>query len=142
MFSRLLEDVKDAGSRGRLLLMLDEFASLGRLKIFEPALATMAGYGLKAYTVVQDIEQLRAAYGREENIMSNSHVQVAYAANKIETAELLSKLTGVETSRHRTKDPSRGLGDLSPRMTERMQAQGRPLLKPDEVMRMPLLKDD
>ena len=34
--------------RHRLLLLLDEFPSLGRLEFFQTALAFIAGYGLKA----------------------------------------------------------------------------------------------
>ena len=41
--------------RHRLLLLIDEFASLKRLPVIEEALAFMAGYGLKAYLIVQDL---------------------------------------------------------------------------------------
>jgi type IV secretion system protein VirD4 len=53
--------------RHRLLLMLDEFPSLGRLDVFQESLAYFGGYGLKAYLVVQDLAQLHGAYGREES---------------------------------------------------------------------------
>ena len=42
----------------RLLLMLDEFPSLGRLQVFEEAIGFIAGYGIKAYLITQDISQL------------------------------------------------------------------------------------
>ena len=73
----------------RLLLMLDEFPSYGKLEVFQEALAYIAGYGIKAYLIMQDIAQLWGAYGRDESIISNCHVRVAYAPNKIETAEWL-----------------------------------------------------
>jgi len=34
---------------------------------------------------VQDLSQLYAAYGRDESIVSNCDVLVAYAPNKVET---------------------------------------------------------
>jgi len=70
----------------RLLLMLDEFPSLGRMTVIEDALAKCAGFGIKAYLVMQDREQLLAAYHAHETIMSNCHIRIAYAPNKIETA--------------------------------------------------------
>jgi type IV secretion system protein VirD4 len=73
----------------RLLLMLDEFPSYGKLEVFQEALAYIAGYGIKAYLIMQDIAQLWGAYGRDESIISNCHLRVAYAPNKIETAEWL-----------------------------------------------------
>ena len=39
----------------RLLLMLDEFPSLGKLDILQESLAFLPGYGIKAYLIAQDI---------------------------------------------------------------------------------------
>jgi type IV secretion system protein VirD4 len=66
----------------RLLLMLDEFPSLGRLQVFEEAIGFIAGYGLKSYLITQDISQLHKIYGRDDVISSNCHVQIAYATSK------------------------------------------------------------
>ena len=41
-----------AGYKHRLLLLLDEFTSLGKLSIMEKALAYIAGYGDKVYIIV------------------------------------------------------------------------------------------
>lgn len=133
-----------AGYKHRLLLMIDEFPSLGKLDIFEEALAFIAGYGLKAYLIIQDISQLWTAYGKDESIFSNCHVRLAYAPNKIETAELLSKMTGTTTI---LKESASYSGDrLQPMLgnvSTSEQEVARPLLTPDEVMRLPAaLKDD
>src|SRR3546814_8094350 len=81
----------------RLLLMLDEFTSVGKLEIFEDSLAYMAGYGLKAFIIVQDLTQLQKCYGKEESITSNCHIRIAFAPNKIETARVLSDMSGKTT---------------------------------------------
>jgi type IV secretion system protein VirD4 len=60
--------------RHRLLLMLDEFPSYGKLEVFQEALAYIAGHGIKAYLIMQDIAQLWGAYSRDESIISNCHV--------------------------------------------------------------------
>ena len=121
----------------RLLLMLDEFPSFGRLEVFQEALAFIAGYGMKAYLIMQDISQLRAAYGADESILSNCHVRVAYAPNKPETAEWLSKMTGtttvtvedVSTSGHR-------FGAVLQNVNQTYQTVSRPLMTPDECQRL------
>ena len=92
----------------QLLLLIDEFPSLNRMEIFADALSYMAGYGLKAYLITQDIRQIVDAYGQNESIVSNCHVRIAFAPNQVETAELLSKMTGTQPSRRpATTSPDR-----------------------------------
>src|SRR5438270_7533513 len=55
------------------------------------------GMDWKAYLITQDIRQIVDAYGQNESIVSNCHVRIAYAPNQVETAELLSKMTGTAT---------------------------------------------
>lgn len=130
----------------RLLMMLDEFPSLGRLEIMQESLAFVAGYGIKCYVIVQDINQLQnmsSGYGKDESISSNCHIQNAFPPNRVETAEHLSKLTGqttvvkeqITTSGRRT---SAVLGQVS----RTLQEVQRPLLTVDECLRMPGPKKD
>ncbi len=125
----------------KLLMMIDEFPSLGKLDVLQESLAFVAGYGIKCYLICQDLNQLKSrekGYGPDETITSNCHVQNAYPPNRIETAEHLSKLTGettivkerITTSGGRFswmhKNVSRGIDEIK-----------RPLLTPDEALRMP-----
>jgi type IV secretion system protein VirD4 len=134
----------DAGGAGksryphRLLLLLDEFPSLGKLDIFQEALAFVAGYGLKAMLIVQDLSQLFAAYGKDESIISNCHIRVAYAPNKVETAELLSKMAGQATVSHTQRQYSGNrLAVVLQHVNTNEQIVQRPLLTADECMRLP-----
>jgi type IV secretion system protein VirD4 len=121
----------------RLLLMLDEFPSFGRLEVFQEALAFIAGYGIKAYLIMQDISQLRAAYGQDESILSNCHIRVAYAPNKPETAEWLSKLTGNTTVTVEDYSTSgQRFGAVLTSVNHSYQAVSRPLMTPDECQRL------
>lgn len=121
----------------RLLLMLDEFPSYGKLEVFQEALAYIAGYGIKAYIIMQDLPQLWNAYGRDETITSNCHVRVAFAPNKIETAEWLSKMGGtmtvvkedITTSGHR-------FGAVLQNVNRSFHELSRPLITPDEALRL------
>ena len=125
----------------RLLMMLDEFPSLGKIEILQESLAFLAGYGIKCYLICQDINQLRSreiGYGADESITSNCHVQNAFAPNRIETAEHLSKLTGNTTvvKEQITTSGNRAaimLGHVSRTLQEVQRA----LLTPDECLRMP-----
>ena len=57
-------------NRHPLLLMLDEFPMLGRLDVLAEALSLIAGYGIRACLVAQDLTQIYAAYGRDEAVTS------------------------------------------------------------------------
>lgn len=121
----------------RLLLMLDEFTSIGKLEIFEKSLAFMAGYGLKAFIIIQDIVQLQKEYGKEEAITSNCQVRIAYAPNNVETAKYLEALSGkttlIQMKRSRSHGGGRGGGSVSDSISE----VARPLMTADETMTMP-----
>jgi len=124
--------------RHRLLLMLDEFPSLGRLDFFQTQLAFLAGYGIKAYLIAQDLSQLYAAYGHDESIVSNCPVRVAYAPNKVETARLLSDMAGTMTVHKETRTyTGNRLNPVLMHVMASEQESQRPLLTPDEAMRLP-----
>ncbi|GAB3452253.1 type IV secretory system conjugative DNA transfer family protein [Insolitispirillum peregrinum] len=123
--------------RHRLLLMLDEFTSIGKLEIFERALAFMAGYGLKAFIIIQDPAQLQKEYGRENAIMGNCHLRIAYAPNTPEAAEVLSKMTGKTTIVQEKRSTSRKGLQLVGNNSDSLNEVARPLLTPDECMTLP-----
>jgi type IV secretion system protein VirD4 len=119
-----------AGYRHRLLLMIDEFPTLGRLDMFAKSLSLIAGYGIKACLIAQDITQIRGAYGHDETITSNCDTRVAFRPNGIETARLLSQMTGETTVRHVHQTiSSSGASVSEPEFA-------RPLLTPDEAMHL------
>ncbi|KZB64649.1 type IV secretion system protein VirD4 [Thalassospira sp. MBR-102] len=127
-----------AGYKHRLLLMLDEFTSIGKLEIFEESLAFMAGYGLKAMIIVQNTEQLFKHYGRDESIMANCKIRVAFTPNKLETAKLLSDMTGKATIVQKRRSRSGRMGDLGS-VSDNLAETSRPLLTPDECMRLQII---
>ena len=123
----------------KLLAMIDEFPALGKLEILQQSLAFVAGYGIKCYLISQDINQLKSretGYGPDETITSNCHVQVAFPPNRLETAEHLSKLTG-QTTIIKEQVTRSGRGFLGTQVSTTMQEVQRPLLTPDECLRMP-----
>jgi type IV secretion system protein VirD4 len=126
----------------RLLLLLDEFPSLGKMDLFERALGFIGGYGLKAYIMVQGLPQLFKAYGKDESIRVGCHIQVAFAPNDLETCEYLSKSTGQATILKENFSESFQEGKLfgsKSRQTSLQEVQ-RPLMTPDECRRLPGLR--
>jgi type IV secretion system protein VirD4 len=122
--------------RHRLLLLLDEFPSLGRLEFFETALAFIAGYGLKAVLIAQSLNQLEKAYGPHNSILDNCHLRLAYAANDDRTARRISDLLGQTTEKRLQKSYS-GSGLFLTHRSESEHEYGRPLLTPAEVNQLP-----
>ena len=136
---RLTESMEFGGKtayRHRLLLLLDEFPSLGRLDFFETALAFIAGYGLKAFLIAQSLNQLEKAYGPSNSILDNCHIRFAYAANDDKTAKRISDLLGQATEKKMQKSYS-GSGLFLSNRTESEQEYARPLLTPAEVNQLP-----
>jgi type IV secretion system protein VirD4 len=90
---------------------------------------------VKLYIIVQDISQLNEKYGKDNVLMSNCHTRIAYAPNNIETARILSELVGKTTVVERKSSISGSGSKRNKSMS--IQETARPLLTPDECMRLP-----
>lgn len=135
---RLTEELKPAGKRQRLLMMLDEFPALGRLDFFESALAFMAGYSIKAFLIAQSLNQIEQAYGQKNSILDNCHVRVAFAANDDNTAKRVSDALGTATEMQAMKNYAGHR--LSPWLGHVMISRSetaRPLLTQGEILQLP-----
>jgi type IV secretion system protein VirD4 len=133
----VFEGAEQKRNKHRLLLLIDEFPSLNRMEIFADALSYMAGYGLKAYLITQDIRQIVDAYGNNESIVSNCHVRIAFAPNQVETAELLSKMTGTQTVQKASYNFSGSrFSPVMGHISASVDHIERPLMTPDEVLRL------
>lgn len=137
---RLTEKLEYEGQhfKHRLLLMLDEFPSLGRLGFFETELAFMAGYGIKCFMIAQSLNQIEKAYGQNNSILDNSHVRVTYGALDDRTAKRISDMLGQATEIRAQKNLAGGR--LSPWLGHIMvseQESPRPLLTPGEILQLP-----
>ncbi len=122
------------GFNHRLLLMIDEMPTLGKLDILQEALGYMAGYGLKAFMVTQDITQLKDNYGDKESIRANCQVKMYYATSNEETAREMSAEFGTTT---RIKESVSISGEGFKKSRSRsIQETARPLLSVDECMNL------
>jgi type IV secretion system protein VirD4 len=138
---RLTESLDGADGiarRHKLLLMLDEFPTLGRLDFFESALAFMASYGLRAFLIAQSLNQIDKAYGPNHAILDNCHVRVAFATNDERTARRISDALGTATElRAQRNYAGHRLAPWLGHLMVSRQESARPLLTPGEVMQLP-----
>lgn len=78
-----------------VLFLLEEFATLGHMEILENAVGYAAGFGVKFWTINQDITQLKRHYRDSwETFLGNAGVVQAFANSDTTTLEYLSKKAG------------------------------------------------
>ncbi len=129
----LTDMARDRASPVRpVLYLLDEFAALGHLAPVERAMGLMAGYGVQLWPILQDINQLRATYGkRAGTFLSNAAVLQVFGVNDIETAEVIARSIGKTDAQYVTKSWSEGKNSSSEHIS------ARDLINADEIMRLP-----
>jgi type IV secretory pathway TraG/TraD family ATPase VirD4 len=78
-----------------VLFILDEFASLGYMEMLEKAAGLMAGYGVKLWTITQDLSQMKKHYKESwETFLANAGTSIFFANSDLTTLEWLSKRMG------------------------------------------------
>ncbi|WP_428429472.1 type IV secretory system conjugative DNA transfer family protein [Pararhizobium sp.] len=129
----LTDMARDPTSPARpILYLLDEFAALGHLAPIERAMGLMAGYGVQLWPILQDINQLRATYGkRAGTFLSNAAVLQVFGVNDVETAELITRSIGKTDAQYVTRSWSEGKSSSSEHIS------ARDLINADEIMRLP-----
>lgn len=135
---QLTESLNEERKRD-LLLMLDEFANLGKLESIQSGLTYMAGYGVRMCLIVQDLGQIERLYGQGESITGNTQIQIYFAPTQLKTAEELSKRLGKETLWNYSEGESYSsslTGGKQGHLSEGKSQTGRPLLTADEIMRL------
>lgn len=124
--------------RHQLLMLLDEFPTLGRLTFFETELAYMAGYGIRALMIAQSLNQVEKAYGPNNAILDNSHIRVTYGTLDDRTAKRISEMLGTATeNRRQTNYAGHRLAPWLGHVMVSEQDSPRPLLTPGEVLQFP-----
>jgi len=129
--------------RCRVLFLLDEFPHLGKMAPVQRDIGLVGGYGARFWLMVQDLSQLKTAYGEAwTTFLANADALQAFGTNDWETAEYLSKMTGEATIRVDSENQSAGVsrGSHAQRQTGSAVTtaeRARRLLLPDEVRRLP-----
>lgn len=132
---RELPDPKTGKHPLKLLLLLDEFARLGRASVIAAGFSYVAGYGIRLLPVIQARGQLRDVYGPDvtSEIIQNCGVELAFTPKDNNVAKELSERLGNYTYAAHSK---------SRRVWEAFEGsvstsdQRRPLMLPQELLLM------
>ena len=124
-----------------VLLMLDEFAALGHLEPVERAFGLMAGYGVQLWAILQDLHQLKSAYGEHAGtFLANAGVIQVFNVADIDTATWVSRSMGTTTEAYytsgQTTSQTPGKFFATHGSSTNLNLARRDLATPDEVMRM------
>jgi type IV secretion system protein VirD4 len=120
-----------------VLVILDEFARLGRASVIASAFSYVAGYGIRLLPVIQSRSQLRGVYGEHvaDEIVANCGVEVAFTPKELRVANELSDRIGYvgQESVTRSLTINGWLANRSKSISE----QRRALMLPQELMQFP-----
>ena len=129
----------DPTLRRQLLLLLDEFAALGRIPVIAEAASYLPGYNVRLVLIFQALSQLREVYGPHAaaTLLKSLAARIVFAPKDYEEAKEISEELGDSTvrarafSRPRFAQWGRGRGGQGGQVT--VSEQRRPLLLPQEV---------
>lgn len=122
-----------------VLMLMDEFPTLGKMEQFLAGIAYFRGYKVRLFLIIQDTEQLKGIYEESgmNSFLSNSTYRITFAANNMETANLISQLLGNKTADQISYNKPKYL-DLNPGARSlHVSHTQRALLLPQEVIQLP-----
>ncbi len=122
-----------------VMYVMDEFPTLGKMEQFQTGIAYFRGYKVRLFLIIQDTEQLKGIYEESgmNSFLSNSTYRVTFAANNVETANLISQLIGNKTVTQESQNKPRFF-DLNPASRSlHVSETQRALLLPQEVINLP-----
>lgn len=145
LYNLLFQQLVDLNVRGlpdeatplQVLVILDEFARIGRAQVIASAFSYVAGYGIRLLPVIQSRSQLRAVYGEHvaNEIVANCGVEVAFTPKELRVANELSERIGYVGQESVTK--SLTIHGILANRSKSMSDHRRALLLPQELMQFP-----
>ena len=122
-----------------VLFLMDEFPTLGKMEQFKTGIAYFRGYHVRLFLIIQDTEQLKGIYEDSgmNSFLSNATYRITFAANNVETANLISQLVGNKTVEQESVNRPKYF-DLNPSARSlHVSETQRALLLPQEVIMLP-----
>lgn len=122
-----------------VLFLMDEFPTLGEMEMFKSGIAYFRGYRVKLFLITQDTQQLKGIYEEAgmNSFLSNAYYRITYAANNIDTANMISQLIGNKTVKQESHNKPKFF-DLNPgSRTLSISETQRALVLPQEVITLP-----
>lgn len=116
------------------LMILDEMHVLGHMKALETAAGLVAGFGVRIWSIWQDLAQLKSIYGdRWETFLGNTSVFQSFGLNDLSSLKYVSERLGT-SSTLQISHGEQSVGQAARGFSgESKTIQASPLLTPDEV---------
>lgn len=128
-----VEAVKDVPSPPALMI-LDEMHVLGHMKALETAAGLLAGYGVRIWSIWQDIAQLKQIYrDRWETFLGNASIFQTFGLNDLGSLKYVSERLGT-SSTLTISQSEQSINQAALGFTGQSRSiQASPLLSPDEL---------
>jgi type IV secretion system protein VirD4 len=114
---------------------MDEMANCGFIPGYEQKKSTMRSRGVSTQEIWQNLTQMQGRYPAWEEMLANSDHLLLLGANDLRTVEYISKKLGNTTVRIHSSNSNKS--DRSASSGQGNNYTGRPLMTPDEVLRLP-----
>lgn len=120
-----------------VLMLIDEFPSLGAMDSVVTAFTLLAGYNVRIMAIIQGLSWIDKIYDKDtrEGLIANCAHQIFFATNDETTSKYVSDALG-ETSKRQTSYMKNPLAPTVTKGTKTISVTGRPLLMPQEVRRL------
>lgn len=116
----------------KVLALMDEFGNLAKLPMLKSGMSYLRSYKVRAIIIVQYLDQIKSVYGQNDcHAFLNCKTKVCFSLSSYVDAEFFSKLIGNLTVSVKNRSNSMGKVSIS------QNKQSRPLMSPDEILRMP-----
>jgi type IV secretion system protein VirD4 len=116
------------------LMILDEMHVLGHMKALETAAGLVAGFGVRIWSIWQDLAQLKSIYGeRWETFLGNASVFQSFGLNDMSSLKYVSERLGTSSTLSISQS-EQSVGQAALGFSAQSKSiQASPLLTPDEV---------
>jgi len=125
----------------QVLMINDEFTTMGRVNAFSRGIGYIAGFGLRCLTVVQSRAQIDSTYGKDDsrNFVTNHGAELMFAPKDQRDANEYSEALGHFTDKSESKGRSSS-GKSGSSQSSNTSVAKRPLLYPQEFKEIGLHK--
>lgn len=122
-----------------VMFFMDEFPTMGKMESFKAGIAYFRGYHVRLFLVIQDTQQLKGTYEEAgmNSFLSNATYRITYAANNVETANLISQMCGNKTVESVSGSKPKFLDFNPASRSVNVSDASRALLLPQEVILLP-----
>jgi type IV secretion system protein VirD4 len=120
-----------------VLCLLDEFGMMERINRIKDGLSFLRSYRVRFIIIVQYLSQIVSKYGRDDaKSFFNTKTKIIFTPSDFDDAKILSAALGTKAVKMQSKSINSGSMERSGHMTTNYQHQSKPLMRPDELMKM------